>query len=69
MPYQYRFCPTCATQRAAFGYTCSVCGGTVRHSDRPVAVSAGADPSSHRPYSLGWRVITPRDKERKLLAA
>jgi hypothetical protein len=32
MSYQYLFCPACATRRASYGYSCSVCGSLVRRT-------------------------------------
>lgn len=61
MAYQYRFCPTCGTQRAALGYRCLVCGGAVRRSERSLAVASPTDPGVRVPYTSGWRRVTAED--------
>jgi hypothetical protein len=61
MSYQYRFCPSCGTQRAALDYRCQVCGGIVRHSTRSLATASPADPGVERPFSTGWRKLTAED--------
>jgi hypothetical protein len=32
MSYQYLFCATCGQRRTGHSFTCSVCGGTMRHA-------------------------------------
>jgi hypothetical protein len=39
MAYTMHYCPTCATRRPALGYTCSVCGGPVRLTNRYTRVA------------------------------
>jgi hypothetical protein len=33
MSYQYLFCATCGQRRTGHGYSCSVCGSTLRRPD------------------------------------
>ncbi|MBI4494453.1 MAG: hypothetical protein HY690_16850 [Chloroflexi bacterium] len=63
MSYQYRFCPTCATQRAATDHRCRVCGGPVRHASHSLAVAAPTDPGAQPPFTAGWRRLTAADAE------
>ncbi len=63
MSYPYRYCPTCATRRIAPGYTCSVCGGPVRHASRAAQTVTADDPAHHRPFGPQWRVVSRADAE------
>lgn len=61
MAYQYRFCPTCGTQRAAVDHRCVVCGGLVRYPQRSRAHAGPADPDGRRPFASGWRTVAASD--------
>jgi hypothetical protein len=68
MSYQYLYCPSCATRRAAHDYRCSVCNGPMRRS--VISTNSLAQTTRRDPFT--WQAIVPveaKPAERQPVAA